>query len=291
MRQRRLNIGLICAVGCLLGGIVTSSAWAGEPDIVRCTNVQVANTGEYNEDLCHEKGGSKLYVETEGDGIAKGGGIECVLVRHRGNGQFNNSTCTEPGGSKNYIEVLLRPKFTGISGPTTLKAGTVATTACTAASSKGELIGAPTIGKLVVTFTGCETEGNKKRCTAKSVGASVGTVVTNALKGTVGTAKASSTGVGLLLEPESGGVFTTLAETACSIETSVEGGIIGDVKPVGVLSTTGKLNYASVGGKQAIKKITVAGVEKEKVLKAFGLVEVVEEVADELAFEEGVEIT
>jgi hypothetical protein len=181
--------------------------------------------------------------------------------------------------------------FTGASGAGTLKAGTVATTYCTKDSNNGEITGMKTVGKVVVTFTGCKIEGNKKVCTIKSVGAAEGTIVTNSLAGTLGTSKESSTGVGELLEPESGGVFVTLAETACGIETSVEGGIIGEVTPIKTLQTTGKLNYVLAAGKQAIKKITVSGGSKEKVLKAFGLVEVVEETSDTLTFGGSTEIS
>jgi hypothetical protein len=174
--------------------------------------------------------------------------------------------------------------FTSTSGAGTLKAGTVATTTCTADTNKGTITGMKTVGSVVVTFTGCKISGNSKVCTVKSVGSTEGTIVTNTLKGELGTAKGSTSGVGLLLEPASGGVFVTLAETSCGIETSVEGGIVGEITPVKSSQTTGKIIYALLAGKQGLKELTVAGATKTKVLKAFGLVEVVEETSDLLEF-------
>jgi hypothetical protein len=169
--------------------------------------------------------------------------------------------------------------FKTTSGAGTLKAGSIATTTCAADSSGGEITGMTTVGKVKVTFTGCKISGNSKVCTAKSVGAKEGEIVTNTLKGSLGTTT-TGTDVGLLLEPETTKKFVTLAATSCAIETSVEGGIIGEISPVNISSKTGKLSYTTSGGAQGIKKIIVAGNEVETNLAAFGLVEVTEETSD-----------
>lgn len=177
----------------------------------------------------------------------------------------------------------------GKSGLTTIKAGTVATLFCKSDDTLGFIKGKKFVGNYFIVGLNCKEPGNAKICTAKSVGASEGQIVTNQLKGELGTIK-GGTGTGLLLEPESG-VFVTLAENACAIETSIEGGLIGEVTPINRSQSTDKFIYSSSGGKQALSKITIGGVEKTKVLKGFGLVEVVAEGSEEQEFSGATEIS
>ena len=138
-----------------------------------------------------------------------------------------------------------------------------------------------------------------KTCTIKSVGAPhEGLVETNTLNALLGSVKAAeaSSGVGLLVEPTTGHVLTTLAESpACETpETAIEGSIAGEYSPVSKLQTTAKLVFSPTtakGNKPKIKEIVVlSGTVKPK-LTAFGALEAAEENTEELVYAENVEVT
>jgi hypothetical protein len=291
--MQRIGItGFILVAAFALSAIAASSASAGDPQDIRCANVQVANTGEYNKDGCNEKGGAKLYVETEGDGIATRG-IECVLVHTRGNGQFSDSTCTVPGGSKNYIEVLLSPKFTGTSGASTLETSATKAVTCESSATTGELVGGTKVGSVIISFSGCHTtEGGG--CTVKGGGAGTGKIVSNTLDGELGSVKASeaTSGVGLLLLPTSGTEFTKIEGSCLLLEkTPVVGTVAGEVTPINEFATESKLIFVGSKGKQGIKSIAVLGTVLKPALKALGLVEASETASGSLVFEEAVTVT
>ena len=124
----------------------------------------------------------------------------------------------------------------------------------------GEVTGARALDKLVVKLTECESIGALGKgsdCAVKSAGAKEGEIVTNALKGELGTVKTTEapSGVGLLLEPETGKVWTQLVENACTLGTKVEGTLAAEVATTGKLQTTNTLVFGTTTGKQSIKEI------------------------------------
>jgi hypothetical protein len=142
-------------------------------------------------------------------------------------------------------------KFEAESGKGTLE-GTVKIT-CSADKAKGEITGAKTVGKVEVTYTGCES--SKKEC--KSSGAKEGEIKTTALKGELGEVEKSEaeSEVGEDLSPESGTTFTTVEScTPLGIKATVTGSVIGEVKPIEKLAKEGELVYKQSSKKQKIKK-------------------------------------
>jgi hypothetical protein len=162
--------------------------------------------------------------------------------------------------------------FTGSTGTLTIETGTGKTITCSKGTSSGEITGASTVGGLVLTLTGCATtEGSG--CKFHSENAkNAGEIITNALVGTLGevkTAEAAS-GVGLLLEPASGKVLTTI-QGPCLLGTSrLEGSVAAEVASIKTLAKTAKLAFVGKTGKQHIKFITIKGVEKKSGLKFEG---------------------
>jgi hypothetical protein len=148
-------------------------------------------------------------------------------------------------------------------------------------------------------FLNCTIIVGGKTCTIKSVGApQEGLVETNTLNGLLGLVKTTeaSSGVGLLVQPTTGRVFTTLAESAAceTPETAIEGSIAGEYSPVGKLQATAKLVFSPTtakGNKPKIKEIVVlSGTVKPK-LTAFGALEAAEENIEELVYTGSVEVT
>jgi hypothetical protein len=173
--------------------------------------------------------------------------------------------------------------FKAKSGTSKLE-GTVTIT-CKEDEAEGEITGATTVGKVKVTYKGCES--SKKEC--KSSGAKEGEIKTTALKGSLGEvekAEAESE-VGENLEPESGKEFTSVEScTPLGVKVKVEGSIIGEVKPIKKLGTTGELIYKESGKKQQIKKFKGG---KEDVLTADGSSGL--ETTDNVTFSKEIEVT
>jgi hypothetical protein len=187
--------------------------------------------------------------------------------------------------------------FKGLNGPEgaeTLKAGSIATTACETSSSTGEITSMDTIGALVIKYKGCTVSGSGKVCTIKSEEGSPaeGEIITKTLKGELGTVKESeaTSEVGLLLEPASGNVITNLAETSCAVKTSVTGLVAGEVAPLGEKGKISNLLYGISGGSQQIHKIAVLSGTKEPALTAYS-VSAAQEGADVFEFGGEIEIT
>jgi hypothetical protein len=200
-----------------------------------------------------------------------------------------------------FPQILVLPSsstFKSDSGPGTLKAGNE-TVFCTADSNTGEITSMDRFGRVLVKFTGCrvkEEAGKKETCTIKSVGAGAGEIVTTLLAGLLGSVKSAeaTSEVGDLLEPESGVVFVTLAAPGAPcgdvIETSVEGGIAGEVTPIRALQSTGKLIFALSSSKQKIKEITTLTKENNPKLTAYGIATSTLQTEDLLLFTGSIEI-
>ena len=187
-------------------------------------------------------------------------------------------------------ETLKGTTFTGsTTGAKLTAAGT--TINCTGGSSSGEITGATTVGKVVVTFTGCKGKGLSE-CSVQSPGASPGEVVTDTLEGELGEVAHSEAAneTGLKLKASGKESFVTTEGSCLPFGgSSVTGEIIGDVQPVKAFAKTGELVYKAESKKQKIQKFTTDS--SAQVLKAFGFAEVVEETTESLEFSKEIKVT
>jgi len=193
-----------------------------------------------------------------------------------------------------FKPVPAKKKFTSTSGEVVWKASTL-TVACSKSTASGEFTGASTVGKVVIKYTGCELE---RECPLRSTNTTnEGEIVTNALKGELGTVKTTeaASGVGLLLEPATGKVISTTAKPGGNCtewpETALEGALTGEVATVGKKQATNKLVFGVKSGTQDIKEITVKSGTKSPKFSGWGFISITDEASDELAFEEALEVT
>jgi hypothetical protein len=168
---------------------------------------------------------------------------------------------------------------------------------CTKTSATGEVIGADTVGNVVVAYSGCKSSGTGgANCPVNSVGAKAGEIAVRTLTGELGTVAPSqaASGVGLRLEPESKNKWFTLEVNKCTPAETFTGELAAEVPVIGVKQATNKLVLAAApaGGKgEKIKEITLdSGVTEKPELEAFGAIPSLE-LTDEVKFEEAVEIT
>jgi hypothetical protein len=193
-----------------------------------------------------------------------------------------------------FKPVPTKKKFTSTSGSVTWAYATEVIV-CSKSTIAGEIVSASTLGKAVMTYTGCKRETPSGTCSLKSIGAKEGEIVTGLVKGELGTVstKEAASGVGLLLKPETGSGFATLAESPpCELgETVLEGSMAPEVATVGKKQTTNKLVFGVKSGKQDIKEITVGSKLIKPKLSAWGVAAITTEATDELTFEEALEVT
>jgi hypothetical protein len=188
-----------------------------------------------------------------------------------------------------FVPVPKKAKFTSKSGAGKMKAGSNIIT-CAADTDKGEVTGPKTVAKVVVVFTGCKGENNKKTCEVHSTNPKGGKeeVVTKELSGELGTTAESATGVGLSLKPTAGNFVELEGSCLTVAKTSVAGGVVGEVTPVKTKSKTGKLVYTIEKEKQKIQKFNGKAAP---LLEAFGFIEAPLETSDDIEFEEELEVT
>jgi hypothetical protein len=196
-------------------------------------------------------------------------------------------------------------KFTDKEGITVLTAPGEIKITCQSDTSKGEITGPKTVGKLAVTFKECKARKKTEECSARSPESSgIGIITTeklktnkaNPLRGELGTTTIG-TKVGEALQPETGEIFTEI-EGTCIVKTFIAGSVIGEVKPVGTSQLISELIFraAPVGTtKQEIKSCSGGSViilcdGEEDVLEAFGG-SVSFESSDQIRFEKPVEVT
>lgn len=141
-------------------------------------------------------------------------------------------------------------------------------------------------------YTRCRLVVGGKECPVHSVGAATEEIATNTLKGELGTVAASeaTSGVGILLSPESGTTIATLAATECEAESKVTGNLAGEVSPIHKKELTGTLAFKVSSEKQIIKKITVLGKAEEPSLKWGGEAAALES-TESLHFAKELEVT
>jgi hypothetical protein len=214
-----------------------------------CAEV-AAGTGNYEDNKCTKKVAAKNFIK-----VLVPEFVHCVA---KTGGKFA-AGCLTAGTTfeKEPVKAGVgKLKFTDKEGVSNFYAtnskGVLIVFTCTADTSKGEITGNTTTAKVTVTFTGCTAkEGKEKACSANSVTEKIKepaeTIKTNLLKDSLGTVlKPEATSeVGEALEPEGKEGFVTL-EAECLIElkkAQVSGSVIGEVTPINVMQTTGKLNF------------------------------------------------
>ena len=194
-----------------------------------------------------------------------------------------------------FKPVPTKKKFTSAGGAVvwTFNNGTETMT-CSNSTAAGEVTGAKTLGKLVVKFTGCETSGTKAHgCPVTSAGAKEGEIVTKALSGELGTVPTNeaTSGVGILLKPETEKKWATLVGNACTEETPLTGSLAAEVPTIGKKQATNKLVISDPSNSQKIKEIKLdSGKEAYPELVSWGTTLIVA-ATDEVAFEEALEVS
>lgn len=194
--------------------------------------------------------------------------------------------------SPEFKPVPTKKKFTSSSGLVVLTAATTSIS-CSKSTTAGEITSASSLGKIVVKFTGCKIATASCNAAVNSVAAKEGEVVTDLLKGELGTVntKEAASGVGLLLLPETKTTITTFAADACLPEFKMGGDVAAEVTPIGKKQLTSTFVFtAAAGHTQKIKKIVVKGVNESPELEGWGTLWSVE-ASDEVSFEEALEIT
>ncbi len=192
----------------------------------------------------------------------------------------------------NAAKTGVKVSLTGTSG--TSKLTTVGQeVTCATSSSTGEVTtNSGNASNVHVTFSTCTGKKGATSCAAHSTG-KTNEIVTNTLKGALGTVKTTeaASGQGLVLSPASGSSFVKIEGTCLSpTTTSVEGSVAGEVSPLNKQQTTGKLVLSAPSGVQAIKSITVAGTVQKPKLEAF-TEEAAEESSDSIKFGEALTVT
>jgi len=164
---------------------------------------------------------------------------------------------------------------------------------CAASTSVGEITGAKTVGNVLVAFTRCVSAGiGGEGCPVESKGAKVGEVRTSVLKGELGAVAAGEapSETALLISPETGKTFAVVEGNPCTEEASLGGTIAGEVERVGISAVKNGLIFKVVSGRQAIRKVKVAGGEVKSGLLAFGET-ATESAGQEWEFREAVEVS
>jgi len=193
-----------------------------------------------------------------------------------------------------FKPVPTKKKFTSTSGTVTFEASGNTLT-CEKSATTGESTGAETLGKVIVKFTGCKSTGSGgSNCALKSKNTTTaGEILTDALDGELGTVATTqaSSGVGVLLKPATGTLWTELEANTCTHATKVTGTIAAEVATIGKKQATNKFVFATSGGSQGIKKITLdSGKTAEPELVAWSEPLTMNK-TDEVTFEEALEVT
>jgi hypothetical protein len=198
-------------------------------------------------------------------------------------------------GEAEFKPIPTKKKFTSTSGADRwMLPGEGGSLECSKSTSSGEITSATTLGKVVMQSTGCKLTIGDETCPMKSEGGGTEEIVTTSLKGELGivaTTEAAS-GIGLLLKPETGEVWTSLVETKCLGGSTVEGSLAGEVTSLSKQTTHG-LDFVTseYGAKQRIKEITLDSGELKKPKWDGFLTVMTLEQSNEVKFEEALEIT
>jgi hypothetical protein len=290
MQSRYRILGLCLMAVFAMSVVASATASAAAPEFIRCAKVAAGEPSSWGAG-CITKKASGGYAK-----VSAGPGT-CVKVAPGEPSSWSNATCTTAKtGTGEYIKVAAAGKlhFTGKEGVSHLYASGFTIT-CKEDTSKGEITGAKTVAKIGVVFTECEAENTstKVKCKTHSPGKTE-TIETESLKGTLGTvaeAEAPNTEVGERLEPEgTKGFWTEEVECLTTKTFMLAGAVIGEVKPINVMQTTGELIYARATGEPTKQKIQrfVGGVKET--LSWFGS-SMSFESKDVITYEEPIEVT
>jgi hypothetical protein len=163
---------------------------------------------------------------------------------------------------------------------------------CTESSLAGELTGAQTVGKVVITWSGCRSITGVEQYPVNSEGAKAGEIVTKPLSGELGTVAKSEaeSGVGLRFKPESKKNWFVLQERN-GYEPVFAGTLAAELS--GLSLSTKHTLFPRKGKSEGmkIKEITLDSGVVEKPRFEAGGKEVSLETDYQLTFEEPVEIT
>jgi hypothetical protein len=183
--------------------------------------------------------------------------------------------------------------FKGESSTGALETSSTKPIKCTSDTSTGEITGAKTVGSVVVTFHGCESEEGTG-CPVNSPGQGAGLIKTETLDGELGSVKKTeaASGVGLLLLPTVGTSFVTLEGTCLLLSPApVTGTLAGEATPLNKSSKDGDLIFEGSKGVQKIKTINVLGTEEKPVLEALGILKASETTLELVLYDNVVEVT
>jgi hypothetical protein len=191
-----------------------------------------------------------------------------------------------------FKPVPAKKKFTGKGAGMKLVSGDVELY-CTSSAAKGEITSARTVGGIVLAYTGCEASitGGESWCPIKSVGAKTDEIVTEALKGELGTAasKEAPSEVAISLKPENSHLrWAHIAGNCAVVEGWMEGQVGAEIKLIGKKQTTNTLAIDTEG---RLHKITLDSGEAFTRWFEWSDVGVPWENSQTLTFEEAVEVT
>jgi hypothetical protein len=280
---------------------VTASAAPTKPFFAQCTQVAIAKQGKFEENKCKNKKEHGEWQRTAMGGIQIEPGVWCQEAWLVNTGFYEDAFCTKEAAGQMgpYDLVKHHSKFTGKSGAGKMVAGETKIE-CKEDKSEGEFTENQNVTKIKVIFTGCKAKNGTKECEVKGGGGGKEEIKTEELVGEIGylhLAKEVGEGkneVGLDLKPaKAKGAFVKLEGTCIPLEKqSVEGSIIGEVRPLNTMSKEGELIYKIVSGKQAIREIEMKHEKKltKDILTVFGIVEAPLETTEALTFEDAVEV-
>jgi hypothetical protein len=162
--------------------------------------------------------------------------------------------------------------------------------------STSEIVTKFLVGPFVVHFLECKSTGTTgSGCTAKSVGAPEGLILTNTLHGFL-VLQQLSTGAHvtwLLALPIGTSIFVSLASNKCTKGTTVTGQVGGEITPLKSKQTTGKVILTAAGQNLAIGETYEGGeigTHEYKGLTAF-TTNATEETEESVTFGKAVEVT
>jgi hypothetical protein len=229
--MKRMRIaGLCVVVVCAIGASAAATASAALPELGRCVNVG---------------GGGKYKNKT------------CVIPSASGNGAYEWQP--GPGG---------KPKFAVEIGEVELETVGNAKVSCGFSELTGEWTGGKT-ATINLRFQGCLNTGTAKSCQsqpnqpAQITTSTVfeGEEIPTPIEGELGfIKKPPMPQVGLDLKPKTGS--STILSFSCGgtlggetpEQWSLEGSVIGRIRPVAVMGTAVKMNYLALKGKQVPEK-------------------------------------
>jgi hypothetical protein len=296
MRARHAAIGSLIAVAvCSI--VMCDAQSASAQAFAVCAEVHILESGRYKEDKCRDEATPKNYTWVfAAPGTLFAPGVECASVAMRNSGRYINSTCTEEEGSpKNYLLITARPfmpppRWIPRDGVPALFATATAIVKCSSGESKeeAEISSEATASKITLALTGCKARKGSEECEAKSPGAKANEIDINPLKGELGTVATTeaASGMGILLEPESGSEWAKIEKSSCIGETVISGSIAAEITPVGEPESDDDMQLKSVCSSEQVKTITVASGAVKPSLKMLGVAATVETTIEDKFHEE-----